>query len=443
MAEIRPFRALYYNPTRIPQLADVVTQPYDKISTEMQSRYYRSSPYNLVRVIRGQVHAEDNPRSNVYLRASRCFRDWIDEGVLLSDSEPAIYPYNQEYEVPGRTESKKVRRGFIAVCRLEDYSARVILPHEQTLSGPKTDRLELLKVTRAHFGQIFVLYSDPAGVVESLLAERTPPQPWEQVTDEYQTVHTVWRITEPQAIIQVAAAMADKKLVIADGHHRYETALAYRDDCRSRATSDKPAEYVMMTFVRMETDGLTILPTHRLVHGLPGFDWSDFLLQARSIFEVEEFPAGDEAGNCAFLERLARAGLAGPAFGAYAGCGKLALLRLRSDYDLEGALQEIPSTLRRLNVILVHRLILEQILRINPQAVREERNLTYHREFTAAAAAVARGEAQLCLLLNPTPVQAVRDNALAGLTLPQKSTDFYPKLLTGLALYWLDNPAGL
>jgi len=443
MAEIRPFRALYYNPSRIQQLADVVTQPYDKISTEMQSRYYRSSPYNLVRVIRGQVHAEDNPRSNVYLRASRCFRDWIEEGILVSDSRPAIYPYNQEYEVPGRTESKKVRRGFIAVCRLEDYSARVILPHEQTLSGPKTDRLELLKVTRAHFGQIFVLYSDPAGVVESLLAERTPPQPWEQVTDEYQTMHTVWRITEPEAIVQVAAAMADKKLVIADGHHRYETALAYRDYCRSLATSDERAEYVMMTFVRMETDGLTILPTHRLVHGLPGFDWSDFLLQARSIFEVEELPAGDEAGNCAFLERLARAGLAGPAFGAYAGSGKLALLRLRNDYDLESALNEIPSTLRRLDVILLHRLILEQILRINPQAVREERNLTYHREFPAAAAAVARGEAQLCLLLNSTPVQAVRDNALAGLTLPQKSTDFYPKLLTGLALYWLDNPAGL
>jgi len=445
MAEIRPFRALYYNPSRIQQLADVVTQPYDKISAEMQSRYYRSSPYNLVRVIRGQVHAEDNPRSNVYLRASRCFRDWIDDGILVSDSRPAIYAYNQEYEVPGRTESKKVRRGFIAVCRLEDYSARVILPHEQTLSGPKTDRLELLKVTRAHFGQIFVLYSDPSGVVESLLAERTPPQPWEQVTDEYQTVHTVGRITEPQAIVQVAAAMADKKLVIADGHHRYETALAYRDYCRSRATSDEQAEYVMMTFVRMETDGLTILPTHRLVHGLPRFDWSDFLLQARSIFEVEELPGGDETDHwaSAFLERLARAGLPGPAFGAYAGYGKLALLRLRSDYDLESALNEIPSTLRRLDVILLHRLILEQILRINPQAVREERNLTYHREFPAAAAAVARGEAQLCLLLNPTPVQAVRDNALAGLTLPQKSTDFYPKLLTGLALYWLDNPAGL
>jgi uncharacterized protein (DUF1015 family) len=442
MAEIRPFRALHYNPSRIQNLGSVVTQPYDKISTEMQARYYGSSPNNLVRVIRGQVHAEDNPQNNVYVRASRCFRNWIDDGILVSDSNPAVYPYDQEYEVPGRPGSRKVRRGFIAVCRLEDYSARVVHPHEQTLSAPKTDRLELLKVTRAHFGQIFVLYSDPAGLVESLLAERTPNQPWEQVTDEYQTLHTVWRITEPQAIDQIVEAMADKKLVIADGHHRYETALAYRDYCRSRAAADEAAAHVMMTFVRMETEGLTILPTHRLAHGLPAFDWSDFLFQARSIFEVEVFPALDEANGWAslFLESLARAGFQKPAFGAYAGRGKLALLRLRSDYDLERAIEDLPSTLRRVDVILLHRLILEHILRIDPQAVREERNLTYHREFPAAAEAVARGEAQLCLLLNPTPVEAVSDNALAGLTLPQKSTDFYPKLLTGLAIYWLDHP---
>jgi uncharacterized protein (DUF1015 family) len=443
MADIQPFRALYYNPSRIPELGNVVTQPYDKISAETQSRYYRSSPYNLVRVIRGQVYSEDNPQNNVYLRAARYFREWIADGILVSDSEPAIYPYDQEYEVPGRPESKKVRRGFIALCRLEDYSAKVVHPHEQTLSAPKTDRLELLKVTRAHFGQIFVLYSDPSGLVESLLGERT--QPWEQTTDEYQTLHKVWRINEPRTIQQIVAAMAEKQLVIADGHHRYETALAYRDYCRSRATPDAKSEFVMMTFVRMETEGLTILPTHRLVHGLPAFDWSDFLLQARSIFEVEEFPVQDETGGWAslFLERLARAGLQGPAYGAYGGRGKLALLRLRSDYSPEDSLPDLPTTLRRLDVILLHRLILERILRIEPQAVREERNLTYHREFPAAAAAVARGEAQLCLLVNPTPVQAVRDNALAGLTLPQKSTDFYPKLLTGLAIYWLDNPAGM
>ena len=442
MAEIRPFRALYYNPARIQELGSVVTQPYDKISAHMQSRYYRSSPYNLVRVIRGQAHAEDNAQNNVYLRASRCYRSWIDDGILVADSKPAIYPYDQEYEVPGRPESKKVRRGFIAVCRLEDYSARVIHPHEQTLSAPKTDRLELLKVTRAHFGQIFVLYSDPAGRVESLLAERTPDQPWEQLIDEYQTVHTVRRITDPRAIAHIVAAMTDKQLVIADGHHRYETALAYRDDCRRQAATDEPAEYVMMTFVRTESEGLTILPTHRLVHGLTAFNWSDFLSQARSIFDVEEFPARIEAEDWAglFLSSLAQAGLRGAAFGAYAGRGKLALLRLRKDFELESALPDLPATLRRIDVILLHRLILERILGINPQAVREEKNLTYHREFPAAAAAVAGGEAQLCLLLNSTPVQAVRDNALACLTLPQKSTDFYPKLLTGLAIYWLDNP---
>ena len=444
MAEIHPFCALHYNPSRIQELWKVVTQPYDKISPEMQSHYYRSSPFNLVRVIRGRIHADDNPQDNVHVRAAQCFREWIENRILVSDSEPAIYSYDQEYEVPGRPGSKKGRHGFIAVCRLEDYSARIIHPHEETLSAPKTDRLELLKVTRAHFGQIFVLYSDPTSLVESLLAEPTRQKPWEQVTDEYQTLHSVWRITEPQAIQRIVAAMADKKLVIADGHHRYETALAYRDYCRIRGASDNRAEYVMMTFVRMEADGLTILPTHRLVHSLPAFDWAQFLPKARSIFDVEEFPPQGEDNDWAsrFLASLAQVGREAPTFGACAGGGKLALLRLRSDFNLDGALNDVSPTLRRLDVMLLHRLILQQILGIDRQAVREEKNLTYHREFLAAAAAVAKGEAQLCLALNPTPVEAVRDNALAGLTLPQKSTDFYPKLLSGLAIYWLDNPAG-
>jgi len=445
MAEVQPFRALHYNPSQIEELRDVVTQPYDKISPEMQSRYYRSSPFNLVRVIRGQSRADDNPQNNVYIRAAQCFREWTRDRILVSEVEPAIFPYDQEYEVPGRPGSRKVRRGFIALCRLEDYSAKVVHPHEETLSAPKTDRLELLKGTRAHFGQIFMLYSDPGGLVESLLAKPASEEPWQQVTDEYQTRHTVWRITEPEAVQRVVAAMADKKLVIADGHHRYETALAYRDQCRIQGVSDNQAEYVMATFVRMEADGLTILPTHRLVHSLPAFDWAEFLSQARSIFDVAECAAQGEDRDWAnrFLERLALAGREGPAFGAYAGRGKSAILRLRGDFNLDGALIDLPPSLRGLDVILLHRLILEQILGIDRQAVREEKNLTYHRDLPAAADEVAKGEAQLCLLLNPTPVQAVRDNALAGLTLPQKSTDFYPKLLTGLAIYWLDNPAGL
>jgi len=445
MAEILPFRALHYNPSRIEMLGEVVTQPYDKISPEMQTRYYRSSPFNLVRVIRGQAHADDNPQDNVYIRAARHFHQWIEDRILVSQAEPAIYAYDQEYEVPGWPGNKKVRRGFVALCRLEDYSQRIIHPHEETLSAPKTDRLELLKATHAHFGQIFALYSDPDGLVESMLAEQAREKPWEQVIDEYQTLHSVWRITGPRALERVVAAMADKKLIIADGHHRYETALAYRDYSRNQGTFDQRVEYVMMTFVRMESDGLTILATHRLVNSLPAFAWGKFLSQACSIFDVEEFALQGDIHDWAkgLLERLARAGHEGPAFGAYAGRGKVALLRLRSGFNLDAALNDLPPTLRRLDVILLHRLILQQILGIDPQAVRQERNLTYHREFSAAAGAVAKGEAQLCLLLNPTPVEAVRDNALAGLVLPQKSTDFYPKLLSGLAIYWLDNPAGL
>jgi uncharacterized protein (DUF1015 family) len=445
MAEIHPFRALHYNPSRIQDLSEVVTQPYDKISPEMQSRYYRSSPFNLVRVIRGRPRADDNPQDNVYVRAVRHFRQWIEDRILVSEAQPAIYPYDQEYEVPGQPGSKKVRRGFIAICRLEDYSARIVHRHEETLSAPKVDRLELLKATRAHFGQIFMLYSDPTGLVESLLAEQARQKPWEQLTDEYKTLHSVWRITEPQAIERVVAAMADKKLVIADGHHRYETALAYRDYCRIQGISDNRAEYVMMTFIAMEADGLTILPTHRLVHSLPAFDWARFLSQARSILDVEDFLVQGEVSEWAkrFVESLARAGRERPTFGAYAGPGKLALLRLRSDFDLDRALHDLPQTLCQLDVILLHRLVLEQLLGIDRQAVREEKNLAYYRDFPAAAGEVANGKATLCLLLNPTPVEAVRDNAFAGLALPQKSTDFYPKLLSGLTIYWLDNPAEL
>src|SRR5712692_2402564 len=185
MAEIYPFRALRYNPKRVPDLGQAVTQPYDKISPEMQARYYKLSPFNLVRIIRGRQHPGDTRQDSVYTRAARHFQDWIQEDSLTSESEPALYPYYQEYRVPDQTKSVKQRRGFIALCRLEDYSRGIIHRHEETLSAPKADRLELLKVTRAHFGQIFMLYSDPAGAIESQLITSSESKPWEDVEDEY------------------------------------------------------------------------------------------------------------------------------------------------------------------------------------------------------------------------------------------------------------------
>ena len=444
MAEISPFRALYYSPDKTSGLDTVVTQPYDKISPEMQARYYGLSPYNLVRIIRGKTAAEDNASSNVYTRAAHDFDEWIKTGVLTSTDAPAIYPYYQEYEVPGQPGVRKIRRGFIALLRLEDYAARVVHRHEETLSGPKADRMELLKATRAHYGQIFMLYSDPAGTVEKLLDAPSTATPWEQVTDEYGTRHTAWRITDPEVVARVTAAMRDKKLVIADGHHRYETALAYRNHCREAGRKDGRAEYVMMTCVRMETDGLTVLPTHRLVHSLPGFDWEKFVASARAIFDVEmvNLPGQPKTWTPQFMAQLTVAGGERPTLGAYAGAGKLALLRLRADFNLDQALAELPATMRRIDVALLHRLVLDRLLGVSAQAVREEKNLTYFRNAVAGCEGVDNGKGQIAFLLNPTPVAAVHDNALADCPMPQKSTDFYPKLLSGLTIYWLDNPAG-
>jgi uncharacterized protein (DUF1015 family) len=443
MAEIVPFRALHYNARNLPDLGSVVTQPYDKISPEMQARYYDLSPYNLVRIIRGRAMAGNEPQDNVYVRAAHDFQAWIQSGVLISESEPAIYPYYQEYEVPGEPGLRKERRGFIGLLRLEDYSARVVHRHEETLSGPKADRLELLKATRAHFGQIFMLYSDPSGTIESLLAQSVARQSWEQVTDEYGTRHSVWRLAEPGGIAAVRSAMRNIQLVIADGHHRYETALAYRNYSRETGRRDDRAEYVMVTLVRMESEGLTILPTHRLVRGLAQFDWAKFAGAARAIFDWEDIDAPQTEWVQSFLARLSATGRERPALGAYAGPGELALLRLRPDFDLDRALPDLAPTLRRLDVVLLHRLVLERLLGIDAQAVREERNLSYYREAVLACEEVQKGKGQIAFLLNPTPVEAVHANALADCPMPQKSTDFYPKLLSGLTMYWLDNPAGL
>ena len=443
MADIRSFRALHYNLERT-QLGEVVTQPYDKISPAMQERYYQLSPYNLVRIIKGQEHPTDMPQDNVYTRAAQQFQDWIQSRILISDSKPALYPYYQEYTVPGQSGIRKERRGFIALCRLEDYAAGVVHRHEETLAGPKQDRLELLKATRAHFGQIFMLYSDTEGKVESTLQARAASRVWEQVTDEYGSRHSVWRVSEPGLVAAVTAAMRAKKLIIADGHHRYETALVYRDHCREQGRTDSLAEYVMVTLVRMESEGLTILPTHRIVRGLPRFDWGRFAAEVRPFFEWEDlkFTGSGAERYARIAESLAQAGRDGPTFGVTAGNDKVARLSLRRDLDLAGLLPDVPKPLRQLDVVLLHRLLLEKVLGIDNQAVREEKNLRYVREMADAVAEVIEGRAQVSFMMNPTPIEAVRDNAFAGYVLPQKSTDFYPKLLSGLTAYWLDQPGG-
>lgn len=445
MADIRPFRALHYNPEKVRDLSAVITQPYDKISPEMQSRYYSQSPYNLARIIKGRETPQDSAEDNVYVRAARDLGEWIKTGILISEREPALYPYSQKYAVPGQPDVKKERRGFIALVKLEDYSARVVHRHEETLSGPKADRMELLKKTKAHYGQVFFLYSDPEGVVEAALAARTEGAPWEQLNDEYDTKHSVWRVSERAAVDQVIQSMRKKKLVIADGHHRYETALAYRNLRRAEPGAHEASEYVMATFIRMETDGLTILPTHRVLHSLPDFEWSKFAQDAKRAFDFKEEPASQflADGGKSLQETLAANGRERPTLAAYSGGGKLALLSLKKDFDLARTMPDLSANQRRLDVVILHRLLIEGALGISPAAVREEKNIHYVRGLSEAASEVDSGRAKICFLMNPTPIEAVRDVAFAGEVMPQKSTDFYPKLLSGLTIYWLENPLGI
>jgi uncharacterized protein (DUF1015 family) len=292
MARVYPFRAWRYNPSVV-RLDDVVTQPYDKISPAMQQAYYQRSPYNLVRIILGMPELFDAERGeSVYTRAARDFSAWREQGVLIQEKDPCIFAYSQRFTVPG-SEAIKERRGFIALGKLHEYAEKVVFRHEQTLSKPKSDRLNLLKATHAHFGQIFMLYSDPAGSVEKILYEGSGRADGE-VTDEYGVLHRIWKISDPAAIRLLTTAMADRKLIIADGHHRYETALNYSKE-HAPSTSAKtqfstsqlpqpeyPEAAVMMTFVNMDSDGLVILPTHRVVHSLPSFDPAAFARAARS-----------------------------------------------------------------------------------------------------------------------------------------------------------------
>ena len=266
---------------------------------------------------------------------------------------------------------------------------------------------------------------------------------WQETTDEYRSRHRVWRLAEPEAMAQIADAMRHKKLVIADGHHRYETALAYRDLARAQGCHEGQAEYVMMTFVRVETPGLTILPTHRIVHGLPDFDAQAFQRETERYFSWEEIPEQEAGGGQVrrFMAILQEAGREVQTFGAYLSLGRFVLLRRRPEVSLETLLPQLAPSLRGLDVIVLHQVLLEKVLGISPLAVKEEKNLRYVRDAAQTVQQVDGNQAQVSFLLNPTPAPAVLENALAGLVMPQKSTDFFPKLLSGLTVYNLDDPA--
>jgi uncharacterized protein (DUF1015 family) len=460
MARIYPFRALRYNTSRV-RMEDVVTQPYDKITPEMQQRYYERSPYNLIRIILGKHEPGDTePQDflpagekahNVYTRAAEYFKAWRAERILAEEAEPALYGYSQTYTVPHTAEVRE-RRGFIALGHLYDYADKVVHRHEQTFPKHKSDRLALFKATRAYCEQIYMLYSDPAFSAEKLIfgagkdGKGTRPADL-AITDEYGVVHRVWKLTDPALINLILTAMADKKLIIADGHHRYETSVAYAKERSAQLKlplgepvdpDEKlsashlpvppfPEAAMMMTFVNMDAPGITILPTHRVVFGLKDFTTEEFLTKAEEFFSITPLVSAD-------LEPLTVS--EGTAFLVVTRDGNH-LLQAKPE-AVKAALQGIPARQAQLDVVQLHSILLDRILGLSEERITQLGNVRFIREAAEAVEQVHSGEADITFLIKPITLDQLRDISLSGDVMPQKSTDFYPKLLSGLAIYALD-----
>ncbi len=456
MARLYPFRALRYDPERV-NMADVVTQPYDKISPEMQERYYGKSPYNLIRIVLGKRQASDTEDANVYTRAADTYHAWRREGILREETEPALYGYAQTYTVPG-TDEVRERRGFIGLGHLYDYADHVVFRHEQTFPKHKSDRLALFKALRAYPEQIYMLYSDPTFTAEHLIFDgpRGEPLPADlEITDEYEVVHRVWKLADPVLIGKVLEAMREKELIIADGHHRYETSVSYmherarelglqEGDGATEQAGQKEGELpsplfpeaaMMMTFVNMDAPGITILPTHRVVFGLPHFNGRQFAHEAEGAFEVEEIPStkdGHYPGAQSLLQRLDQ--VPGTAFIAATRDGDF-LLTAKPNRAVG---DETQSRQARLDVVQLHKQVFETLLHLDEEAVRNGNHVRYVREAQEALRQVGSGNADIAFLIKPVTLEQMKDISLHLEVMPQKSTDFYPKLLSGLAMYALD-----
>lgn len=412
LATVNPFQAYRFSPAA-GDPSQLLTQPYDKISPEMQARYLAADPHNIVRIILGERRASDTDSDNVYTRGAKYFQDWIREGILAQDHQPGFYAYTQDFPVPGSNQHL-TRHSFIGLGKVEDYAMGVVFRHEHTMPAPKKDRLQVLRHCRAHFGQIFMLYADPENEVDRELTAAAQGAPIVDVTDEYGARHRLWAIADLARVERIQELMAPRKLLIADGHHRYETALNYQRE----HPDDPAARHVMMTFVNLHSPGLKILATHRVLRHLPSFRVEDMLAKATGAWSARRFDSLRELKH-----ELSQPTPQSVRIGVVTAAENWLLARPRAGGELD--------------VPILHGEIMREWLGIGEQAVREEQHIQYVRGMEAAAAEVREKGAQLALLLEPTPMDDMARIAFSGGVMPPKSTDFYPKLLTGIAIYRL------
>ncbi len=436
--EVMPFQGYRFNAEVTGDAGACIAPPYDVIDGSQQEALYRRNPYNIVRIDWGKKNPEDNETNNVYTRAAAHLKDFLRAHALQEDARPAFYVYAQDFTVGKATYR---RSGFIGLGRLEEYGGK-IKPHEQTLAGPKADRLNLTRAIKTQIGQIFMLYSDPQKTVDGLLAAAAKGPELLRFTDEDGVTHRLFAITEEKDLAAIQKVMADKHVFIADGHHRYETALNYYNE-----TKHPKAKYQMMTFVNTHNEGLIILPTHRLIHHIADFSPASLLSKMAEHFDVarlsysdmlqkkEKFMTMNEALKVEFETGQ-------HAFGMYFNDGAFYVATLRDAAVMEPIAPKQSEAWRQLDVAILHKLIMERMLGIGEEALKHESNVEYIKDFGQATLLaldkVDRGEAQGLFFLNPTRAAEVEAVAMAGEKMPQKSTFFFPKIYSGLVLNVLE-----
>ncbi len=437
MAVIAPFKGILYNQEKIRDMSKVIAPPYDVISPDGQENLYQKSDYNIVRLDFAKGSPSDDESSNRYTRAASDFKKWQADGILVSDERPAIYIYEQDYRLKDGT--VKTRKGFMSLVRIEELDSGVILPHERTLSGPKTDRLNLTKTTDANFSPIFSLYSDPELKTNSLLSGESKTRPIVNVQGEDGANNRLWRVTDESIINGLIKEIADKMIFIADGHHRYETALNYRNEMREKHpdyTGKEGFNYTLMYFSNMDDEGLTVFPTHRLIYGVKDFDPAVFENRLSENFEIERMAAPASAVLwSSFMKRLMEKGRSGHSIGVYTkGWDQAAIITLKNEDVMDRFVDEHSKAYRRLDVTILHTLVIENILGVSKERQERKENIEYIQDEGEGLSKVQHGERQLFFMLNPTKVTEVEEVAKARDKMPQKSTYFYPKLLTGLVI---------
>lgn len=422
MAEVKGMKGLRFQTSKAGSIQGLCCPPYDIISEGQRKAYLERNEHNVIRL---ELPKGDDP----YGTAGRLLEEWIQQGILKREEKESLYIYEEEFTARG--ERKRVK-GFICRVKLEEFEKGVVLPHEETLSKAKEDRFNLMKAAFCNFSQIYSLYMDPEHVTLARIDQLSQGEPQAEFTDGEGVTHRLWVVSDPETVAAVCGDFKDRKLYIADGHHRYETALNFRNYCREQglAKEGDPADYIMMMLVDMEHDGLVVFPTHRLLRNLKNFDPRAAMKACEPYFRVEEKACAAQMEK-ALDEKYAKGE---KAFGFYCGGDRWTLLTLKDLSVLDGLLPGLSEASKSLDVTVLHTLVLEKLFGIDKENMANQVNLTYTRSFQEAVESVEKGESQCAFILNPTRVAEIRDVAAAGEKMPQKSTYFYPKLITGLVM---------